>query len=374
MKPTRAKARGGGCRDLLQRAAFVGVLAGAATPLAGLAQETEAGDGRNATAAASADAAPERARPDPLGAATRDLDALRQNRAQGALGPERVLPRLAVPELNQGAGNGIGPKPATNANRAIPSARLGHEPNWLIEGMTRARDDGGRQAGGVAGRERDPVSGIEAGLEATGTRSRGAAGATVPAVRRASVGRGAIPADEAPAASNPLNPFLSSWMSPSDYALLRPHGQADARAGAALRGDGQIGGVAPGEWSAVLNAGALGGAGRAIATPDRGGGAALGGGIEPTNPFLAGLEPPPRATPVDGGPAADGSFARSRQSADAFRSLPDARDNFLPGAARTSVPAEVSPPNRGASPTGTPVPEFAKPKSDEKLFKPLKRF
>ncbi len=362
----------GGWRRECRRFAFV-LLAGAGSlpgRLDGANQEGTPGASREHPEAPKSNAGPANAGPDPLGAATRELDALRQSRAQGATLPERSLPRFTVPDVKANAG--VGPLPASDGSspRSSNAPRMGHEPNWLIEAMTRGRDDEQRR-NGRQGRGRAPL-GVESSIREQGDEGRSdrMQSHDPSGPRRDVSGRPAEANSDVPATENPLDPFLASWMSPADYALLRP---GVGTKGAGLSGAGDALGVARrADWTELIRGG--GSIGQVDArspsvAPGMPGGRAGG---EPTNPFLAGLEGVSR--PADtSGPVAFGGLAHGQSTADGERRM-------SAGPASAPLPGGISGPSLPATSDlrpgapGRPVPDFAKPKTDEKLFKPLKRF
>lgn len=315
---------------------------------------------------------------DALGAAKRDLDAVRQSRMQGTAPGERALPRFAVPDLNSGAGAGGAGKQEGAANRPASPARLGHDPNWLVEGASRGRDEDRRRLE-RRGRERQDDEAAES-RRANGT-SPIFPEASVRAQNRDDQRRGAPSksAEQSAAdrsASNPLNPFLADWMSSSDYTLLAARGTA---AGAVREtGSGPNGISAGPEWLATLGTSDLHSAtagrrpGTAGANPSRPAGPAA---TQPVNPFLAALEGAGNTGAGKKSASTVGGSPRDARGVETVSSagLGLAAQPTLPATiGASSGPSFVAP--ASPTPTATPVPDFAKPKSDEKLFKPLKRF
>jgi hypothetical protein len=141
---------------------------------------------------------------------------------------------------------------------------------------------------------------------------------------------------------NPLNQFLGDWMTPGDYAMLKPAGR-----------EGEIGGIAsPGNLSSapvqtgpaagpVESLPGWGGIDKAIAVPSPAKG----------NPYLQILElpaPPPAV------------FAPANSAPSPLPAQPAASAIF---SAPTPMPQ-----------TPGKVPDFVRPLPDEKHFKQLKRF
>jgi len=349
----------------------------AADLVSAVAQESLPADSRRPTATPSREQQSEREAPDALGAAKRDFDAVRQSRTQGTAPGERALPRFTLPELNQGAGAIGTAKPADAANRTGGKSRLGHEPNWLVNGVSVERDEE-RRRGDHGGRERSADAGAsvrrgDASISPTGTEMRShdpnrARPARIPE------GAGKSVAERA-AAANPLNPFLADWMSPSDYALLAARGGGDRANAAGARGQPAPVGTGSADWLKTLSAtdpeiaAVLQPSGDVMGTlkPGQAGG--------PANPFLAALEPAGASNATDNGRGATGAGARD------VRGLEMANLPAVARAPQSSLSSTLATPpgatpsaDRNQAPAVAPVPDFAKPKTDEKLFKPLKRF
>jgi hypothetical protein len=146
------------------------------------------------------------------------------------------------------------------------------------------------------------------------------------------------------AVANPLESYLGGWMTPQDYALLKP-----SLAQGALPGGGRD----PMSPNALQSAnGALpgiGGTGAAlgISAPAAG----LPAPKAKENPFLQALVTPAPAVPVPAFGAA----------------MPPATPAVKPL-------ATAAPPPPPIEPAKSKIPDFAKPAEDEKYFKQLKRF
>jgi len=275
-------------------------------------------------------------KPDAIEAARRELRQL-QVGSEALNSNQTRLPRVAAPEWHGGSTLAIPvvtprPQPALDARN----------PNWLVDAMRkpgdpsapdRGRDgrkadlESGTQSGSAPGRERIDEREETAG-EFRETTDRGST-----SVRPAA----------ASAAMNPLASFLDNWMSPQDYALLQP-GFASGRSS-------QVGLPNPAEGfgpTLIDRPGFSGLSGNASQVAGLSG--TGGPGAPRENPFLPALEP---------------------SSANLPSSLPPTRPVVsLPGPAplppQAAAPISPPPPPR--------VPEFARPASDEKHFKPLKRF
>lgn len=145
--------------------------------------------------------------------------------------------------------------------------------------------------------------------------------------------------------TNPLTSYLDGWMTPQDFALLKPGLDGRPAAVALPQPDAS---VAPGGFMAepLSSAQASRGAGPAPLAP---GGDRPGAGRE--NPFLAALNAP---------------VANVAVAAQTPRPAPPE-----PGPATVATPSVPSPPS---PPPASRTPEFARPAADDKYFKPLKRF
>jgi hypothetical protein len=144
--------------------------------------------------------------------------------------------------------------------------------------------------------------------------------------------------------TNPLNAFLDDWMTPQDFALLKP-GLS-----------GRSTGVQP--------------------LPDFG----LATGGLPSGPPLAagafrGADPVPLAAPGDRpGPMRENPFlaALNAPVANVAAAVQTPRlAHPAQGPATVATPAVQSPPS---PPPASRTPDFARPAAEEKYFKPLKRF
>jgi hypothetical protein len=270
-----------------------------------------------------------------IATAKQDFEALKSAREAGTPG-KAELPRVTMPELQLGAAEP--PQPWTAPNSSNPTARKSE--SWLLDAMekkpgapsrTSARGEKSatdllpseKKAGDVEdARMRDRIS----------TSSRGGADDT------------ANPAETPPspkAVDNPLTRYMGQWMTPQDYALLQPTLSVAARAG-----------TSPGDFGTALPGSAVDGA--AAANLDLAFGPPVN--VPPPaprapaeNPYLAGLSLPANQPPsASTGPAAAAP-------------------------APTMPPPTLIAPAPEPAPVKSTVPDFVKP-SDEKYFKPLKRF
>jgi hypothetical protein len=272
------------------------------------------------------------AAPGGIDEAKRDFE--RSKSAPDAGGLPAGLPRLQLPELPSPA------PPATSPRPAAP-ARDGKSATWLLDAM--AKPEGARDQRGVGPRIRDSRA-----------PSRTSAHSSPPgrdeSPRSAPNGDSASerPAD-ATFATNPLTRYLADWMTPQDYALLKP-GLTETFDSRATRNDATglglpevtfgrgLGDLAPGGRSSPLSL-----------NPVSPGG----------NPYL---EPVESLAPVQ--QSLPGSRAQS----------PPTLAPVAPLSKPPASPTITAPPPVPASPSPTGIPEFATPPIDDRYFKQLKRF
>lgn len=254
--------------------------------------------------------------------AKRQFEQLKSAR-DAASQPKAGLPRISAPELHST------PAEALPRNLKTPKSEAETKTgNWLVDAMEKrderkSRDHMERGRGPEDDR-RDPAasrdtekSGDRAETERTGESKREMAGV------------------------NPLAPYLAQWMTAQDYALLGASIQKTA--------DG---------------AESVGRAGSSGPSPVPG----LTGGVAITDI----VRPAASAKPAINAPPAENPYLQLLNAAPA-----------APTPA-VSAPALVMPATRPPASTYTPppappppkpnVPDFLKPQSDEKYFKPLKRF
>jgi len=266
---------------------------------------------------------------DAIAIARREFEAVKSSRNPG-LPAKGEFPRLTVPELRSAPP----PAPWTPPKTVSPEKKSA---NWLVDAMEKSADARKDRERTGADRERDRDRGREPlGPE----KEKEEADANEPRRGSDSVAERERKAENAVA--NPLAGFLGVWMTPQDYALLKP-GIDQAFGDAAGAGGG---GSAPRPDAATAftlpGTDGIGGvntaAGRAVpATPRE-------------NPYLAMLNPPvPAAAPAAG------------------------IANALPPV--SIAPSRAMPPPPAPIPAAkSPIPDFAQPAADEKYFKQLKRF
>ena len=265
---------------------------------------------------------------DAITAAKRDFEAVKSAR-NPALQQKGELPRIAVPELSTGA-------PAVS-----PIAPKSREPekksaNWLLEAMEKQQPRNERDRDRL---DRKSERGSP-GETLDGNRSDEPAESS----RRdqsAQDPQGEKEKREAEAL-NPLTRYLGEWMTPQDYALLKPGLQdslANTGVGAGSQGTNPLAFPMPGSVGSEVNT-------LANETTLRGAMAAA----PRENPYLDLLNTAPAAAM----PAAV---------------LP------APPATTFSAPLpSVAAPPPSTVPAKPRIPEFARPAQDEKYFKQLKRF
>lgn len=243
------------------------------------------------------------------------------------------LPRLAAPEWHGGALSA----PSAGPARPNPAAEPRNS-NWLVDAMLKpgAEPDGERR------RDRRGATGEHGTATASSARPVGRGVWDDSSEPRERTATAAQPPD-ASRVINPLASFLNEWMSPQDLALLKPGG-----AGVPVGPVAQSLSVAPfGSASGGMSASGAGSDGR---MPPPGLLLPRGAGPARENPFLQGLTPPvPGVPPV----AAPPQIVRSAPVAG-------------PGTNSLTSPPPSAPPSR--------TPEFPRPASDDRYFKPLKRF
>ena len=283
-----------------------------------------------------------------ISAAKRDLEAIKA--AREPLGPEKsALPQIAAPELHAPS-PGVNPWPKRDrASKAQLEAEKKSK-NWLLEAMEKEkRLDREDRDGGPARieTESERVLAARDELRAEGTESELATTLGLgdperttkdPTRRR----------ERAPSpAANPLAGFMADWMTPQDYSLLQP-GLASVGAGDAARGESgalsSLGGVpvAPGGASGDTSLSLIVEGAKSRSAPT----------LADENPYLQPLVPPLQS--------------------DALFAPPPPATPIGSGAPNIAPINPVPPPE--PPPTRSKIPDFAKPQTDDKYFKPLKRF
>ena len=270
---------------------------------------------------------------DSIASAKREFELLKAAR-DGTLQQKGELPRIGVPDFHQGV-----PAPSLRAPNSsqstLPPAKSAH---WLVDAMEKKSNSG--QFRDHRGRERDWE---RASTDFSLTSEKESS----PEATKSSLARDVSRDDELRAAKAPVNPlarYLGDWMTPHDYALLKPGLDASLATGGDARIGPGAGALAPG-----LPAG---GVGAEDVLGFGGGGAPVLPAPSPReNPFREGLNLP-AATPT--------SMPPPRVVAPMPSPAP-------PASIPSASPVQMPPPK-------SRTPDFAQPGNDDKYYKQLKRF
>lgn len=279
--------------------------------------------------------------PNAIGATKRELDTIKALR-DPAQKPKGALPSMSMPELHSLPGALPSANSASKSSATNPTAKSA---TWLVDAMEKGERDKSRGSRGDASRrgsrerETDDDSGRPGERATLGENAR--RDEKDEADVRAN--RSEAEARDSRAAANPLTRYLGEWMTPRDYAALKP--SLDAAA-------------APGGAGALDSSGAL----------------PLVPGV--TTPAIPGIEaalgPNAAATALPPAPRENPYLAAMQPAPIAALPVPP------PGIAIPApapAPVVAAPAITPAAPAPRPkVPDFAKPASDEKYFKQLKRF
>ncbi|MGH7959750.1 MAG: hypothetical protein ACREH8_22435 [Opitutaceae bacterium] len=264
------------------------------------------------------------AAPNALSDAKKDFENLKSAR-DAALLPKGGLPQVDLPSSPAQPRSAPLASPATKPKTDSPNPKSG---NWLVDAME--KQDNARDARGQNSRIRDRRS--QSSLQDKDPDGVEQDGREIDASRTGKEDNGT------PVVINPLARYLDDWMTPQDYALLKPGltQTFDPRpdtSNSALLNSGDLAGLPGG-----LNESLFGGVPASHQAP----------AASRENPFLQSLKPElPATTPrLELKPVAPTLHA--------------------------SQPAMTAPPV--TPPAQTKIPEFAKPGTDEKHFKQLKRF
>ena len=287
----------------------------------------------NRAAEESAAAKPPPPNADAIDVAKQEFQAIKSAR-ENALQPKGDLPRFTVPDMSPSA-------PGPTTLRAKSEALEKKSKNWLLDAMEKSGDARKDRDRGRTDPDRKR-SGSARGIEDEQTTSDGL-GAERETNSRQEKAEVSERGDRKPeAVFNPFTRYLGGWMTPADYALLKP-GLDSALAGASPVKSA----ATPSPLSLELPDLAGGDAGLSgLSAPSR------GGVVTPApheNPYLSLMNSVP---PVP---------------------TPNAPAVVPPPIAPTLAPASVAgPPN--IPPAKSTVPDFAKPPVDEKYLKQLKKF
>lgn len=261
------------------------------------------------------------------------LDAVKASAtARTAAGPD-ALPAFDLPTLNSAPPEPMGRPPVDAVRRLDLGAR---KPAWVVPAAARRE-----QSTGGAGRSDEiPARGVggHESFDVESNRDRNEESRTSDLASNS----GGVRSGKA---SNPLQPFLTRWISPQDHTLLGATQQLEtsATAWAPRLGAGE-GALAPGVFAAESPAGMPR---QPVATlfadgaPPR----------PPANPYLEGIS---GSVPISAPPVAQ---------------LP------APGVpAAPAAPARWEAPRNEPASTPARAPDFVRPTADDRYFKPLKRF
>ncbi|HVU35470.1 MAG TPA: hypothetical protein VHE61_18675 [Opitutaceae bacterium] len=293
---------------------------------------------------------------DSIAAAKRDLDALKRS-TNSALPTPATGTGIALPAMPQGPSDDVVPivnQSSVDAAKAAEKKRA----NWLVDAMMAPKKKGAGDSKDSA----DPFARLDRRRDSTMSGSRSSDRAsdasdsdanpfdvTLDPDSRADSSGDSRSSDSAlsgstPAApgANPLAQFMSGWMSPRDYALLRRTVETPDKSSVSDSATSAAAAV-PGDSTSVL------------------GGIDLSA-LSASNPALNSAAPPPDNPYVDALNAPDPSSFTASAAAPAASAIPP-------------PPAPVfAPPPPPPEQDKSNIPDFAKPDPDDKYFKPLKRF
>jgi hypothetical protein len=269
-----------------------------------------------------------------IGAAAQQLKELKADAAARDASPRSAGPSLSVPALNVSPANPA-PTPSPLPSEAVTK----RSENWLVDGVMKPKPsrigDPATTEKPAARRNRSESVSDRGELEdetaqADGSKSSEARERQSEEEERRERSRTTF---------DPMARFMADWLTPGDYALLRPAVSGNASTSAL---PGEPAPVAS-DLSAALESWSTGGAG-GIGDPK----VPLPGAKPADNPFLQFLTPPetpaaPLSPPVTFAP---------------------------PPPAPLATPAA---PVEERRPTSN-LPDFVRPTSDDKYFKPLKKF
>lgn len=247
---------------------------------------------------------------------------------------------VAVPRVSRDASSAA----SGSVGRAVPAPKASAT-NWLLDAM---REN--QRSAGTSARQLPAKAATKPGDERSLTRASG----TDPFERHTPNGSSS---DEA---RNPFSRYIEQWMSPQDYAVLRP--ALAPLPGASLAPESRP----PVAGNAAIAIGAAPSSALVPTTtldppPHRDG---RRGDSRP-NPYLEALAPVRRADPP--------GFAGTVRTNSPIPVPPVSPGPRTTSAGRPEVANPANPEVRNLS-SATGIPEFVRPADDEKYFKPLKRF
>ncbi len=260
---------------------------------------------------------------DSIATAKREFDAVKSLRD---FGPQAKggLPRMSVPEMQ------------TGASAALPSQKLKtpegekRPANWLVDAM--AKQSAARSG---PGRESETRT-LEQAQERTERREEDLKGGG-PANER----------KERHASNNPFARFLGDWISPQDYALLKPGLEQSFSSDASGPNGPKV--AALGESFALK--------------PTT--------GLESIDGFEPKSQPFGENTPARENPYLQALANPVTAAAVSSLARPVPAMTPPPATSKIGLPAEFQ---TGVTPPKKHVPDFVRPTTDEKYFKQLKRF
>lgn len=307
-------------------ATLLGLLGAGAGAPCGVAAESE---GRFAPVVRPAEG-------DSITVSKKEFDAVKSSR-DPALQPKGDVPRLSAPEMSTGI-SGFSGLPATK-----PTDPKEKKPaNWLIDAMEKSAsaDRNKRSSRGLADGERERDSSDNPLTRSAGDAAKDGSNSA----RDSDSGNAKEDNDrKTTTVVNPLDRYLAGWMSPQDYALLKP-GLTEAANGGRAGGKDALSSLpqAPGTMG-------LPGANTISA-------------LVPGAPAPLIAPPPPKANPY-------------LEALNAPAPIPAV--TYVPPAVVTpapKVPVFAAPPPAPIDPAKSKLPDFVKPAQDEKYYKQLKRF
>jgi hypothetical protein len=282
-----------------------------------------------------------------LAATERDLELIKATR-EPAASIAGAWPGIAAPEWPHGPATAPLPRPAP-APKAAGAAQK-KSAHWLVKTMERKPEEHGAKAEpekhrGHARDDHTPAAEFATGQEIADVAGGGFAGENREREAGKRDARGVtVEAREGKPepAPNPFAPYLAGWMTPADYALLKP--VLEAANGADLGAGGAANAANAASFSF------LPGPSAAPSGPPR--------DTAPENPFLQAMAAVSASVTVGAvGPSGAGA----------------APANPAPAAVIFTPAIEPAPPLPTPAAKAT-QPDFVKPQSDEKYFKPLRRF
>jgi hypothetical protein len=276
------------------------------------------------TAVSLAASAAEPATENSITTVKRELDALKSSNS-GTPAQKNEIPGLPMPALRMGEAE-VPVVPRSGSKATAPQKKTG---NWLIEAMEKKSDGAKSDRRRNASEPNFFTDEEDVTAEVENTRSE-----KTPAEK----------GERLPGTNlNPLDRYMGEWMTANDLAVLLPNLAATGRTEGTRPVDAASSAFAGDALTRNTLDAALGIRGVAVQLKEN---------TPRENPFLQALDLPPTPTGRSSAPAP----------------LP----TTSPQPTRPPLFSPTPPPENAAAKTGTP--DFAKPGSDEKYFKQLKRF